>query len=199
MGGYYSGRRASNEKSIEAFYAIDICQLYRDGALTTGKITFVRFSDGYFVKIKCKEQFWGWKHCLKVKYPIWGSDHKIEVKDQVIGFEMVDVLKGKAQRPYFFCPQLECHASKLFLGDTGFAHRSYHGNLYDIQRMGHFDRSIKSCRKIQEKLSCSLAGAASEPPSRPKGMHRKTYARYLKKHARASRGIIQQLGSMAFM
>lgn len=196
MGGYYSGRRASTKKSMEAFHAIDVCQLYRDGALTTGKVTVVRFSDGYLVRITCKEKFWGWEHCLRIQYPVLGDDNEYKTKEQVIGFEMIPVLKGKAQRPYFFCPRLECHASKLFLGDTGFAHRSYHGNLYDIQRMGHFDRAIKSCNEIKKKLSCFSDGAASDSPSRPKGMHRKTYVRYLAKHAKASRHIFYALGPL---
>ena len=197
MGGIFSGQGASHKPSLENLYSIDVCKLYRCGALQTGTKMKYRYSDGYFLKMECKEKFWGWDHCLHIRYPVVGEDNRVKMKEQVIGFEMVDVLNGKAKRPYFFCPQLECHASKLYLGDTGFGHRSYHGYLYESQRQGHFDRAIRTCNNIKKKLSCLEGHSASEKPIRPKGMHRKTYAKYVKKHNSASRSIFYRLGPLA--
>lgn len=196
MGGIYSGRQASHEPCIEDFYSLDVCLLYRRGFLEPNVEDVLWLPNGYGIEIVCKENYWGWERCIIVEYLSRQADGKIKRNEQVIGIEFVDVLNGKARRPYFYCPKLEERVSVLILGDSGFAHRTYYGYLYRIQRLGHFDRAVMSGRKIKNKLGCSDSDAASDPPFRPKGMHRKTFRKYQRKHAKAVWPIIAKIGHM---
>ncbi|MFK0572920.1 hypothetical protein [Endozoicomonas sp.] len=186
MGGYNSGKKGSGEKSVEDFYSLDVCWLYQQGMLKPGKRGIVRLGNDFAVKVKCKAKFWGWQQCLYVWYPVWNEAGKIETREQVIGFEMVSTLNGKSQRPYFFCPMLEIRAGKLLMGSNGFAHRKWYGPLYHGQTLGHFDRAIRACRVIRNRLGSAEMEFATDRPDRPKGMHQSTYRKYLEKHARAA-------------
>lgn len=194
MGGCNSGRKSSGEKNVEDFYALDVCWLYRKGLLEPGRKTVIRFGKAFAIKMECKTRFWGWEQCLYVKYPVWNDAGKIETREQVIGFEWVSTLKGKTRRPYFYCPMLEIRAGKLLMGHNGFAHRRWYGLLYYSQTLGYFDRSLKSCRAIKDLLGNTAAEFATDPPQRPKGMHQKTYRKYLNKHRRAALPAIARMG-----
>ncbi|WP_299735636.1 hypothetical protein [uncultured Endozoicomonas sp.] len=194
MGGYNSGRKASGAKCVEDFYTLDICQLYRQGFLKPRQKTVIRFGQSFAIKLECKINFGGWDQCLHVKYPVWNEVGQIETKEQIIGIEWFSTLKGKTYRPYFYCPMLEIRAGKLLMGKKGFAHRRWYGPLYHGQTLGHFDRSIRSCRAIKDRLGDTAAEFATDSPQKPKGMHQKTYRNYLKKHRRASLPALSQMG-----
>ena len=193
MGGYNSGRKASEKPSIDDLYALDVCQLYRDGVLNDDRSIVIRFRDGYVVRIQCRYDYWGWKQCLEIKYPIHLDNHQLGTGSQVIGIEWRPVLNGRSQRPYFLCPSLEILASKLFLGDLGFTHRKTHDCLYRTQRLGHFDRAVRACRRIQSKLGCVDGNAASDEPSKPKGMHQTVFKGHCMNHKKAANIILQHL------
>lgn len=196
MGGYLSGRQASNIPSIEDHYSLDICLLYRRGFLEPEVKNVFWFPDGFEILITCKADYRSWSRCIIVEYLSRRSDGKVQHIKEVVGIEMVGVLNGKAQRPYFHCPKLEKRAGVLILGNRGFAHRTYYRYLYRIQRQGHFDRAVTSGKKIKEKLGGSDQEAATDPPVRPKGMHRKTFNKLRKKHAKAVAPIMEKIGHM---
>lgn len=196
MGGYLSGRQASSRPSIEDHYSIDVCLLYRRGFLEPGVENVFWFPDGYEVLIACRTNYRGWPLCITVVYLSRLPEGKVRLMKEVIGVEMVDVLNGRAQRPYFHCPKLGKRVGVLILGNKGFAHRTYYRYLYRIQRQGHFDRSVTSGRKVKEKLGGSDREAATDPPDRPKGMQWKTFNRLRKKHAKAVAPIMEKIGHM---
>ena len=194
MGGYNSGRKSGGEKTVEDFYSLDICWLYRQGLLEPGRRAVVRFGKAFAIKLECKANFWGWEQCLHIHYPAWNSAGKIETRVQTVGFEWRNTLNGKTRRPYFFCPMLEIRAGKLLMGNNGFAHRTWYGPLYHGQTLGHFDRSIRTCSAIRNKLGSAATELATDPPDRPKGMHQTTYRKYLKNTLIASRPAKARMG-----
>ena len=196
MGGYLSGRQASSKPSIEDHYSLDICLLNRRGFLEPEEKNVFWFSDGYEILITCRADYRGWSLCIIVQYLSRLSDGKIQCIEELIGIEIVDVLNGKAQRPYFHCPKLARRVGVLILGNRGFAHRTYYRYLYRIQRQGHFDRAVTSGRKIKQRLGGSDQEAATDSPDRPKGMHRKTFNKLRKKHARAVAPIMEKIGHL---
>ncbi len=195
MGGYFSGRKAGGKKSIEDFLSLDICWLYRLGVLEPGRRCVLRYHNGYAILVECNELVYGKLYCLYIQYEMQNGGN-IDLRIQVINYEWVSVLNGKTQRPYFICPVMDVRAGKLLLGEQGFVHRTYFDNLYRIQRLGHFDRAIKSCNRIKFRLGCLDSSAATDPPEKPKGMHERTYRKYLYRHSKSAEPIIALLGDM---
>ena len=88
------------------------------------------------------------------------------------------------ERPWFLC---DCgrRVVALYAGPGGFACRSCHGLSYQSQRVTDCERTASKARKIRFRLD----GSASlvEPfPARPKGMHRKRYARLWQDYQQAA-------------
>ncbi len=192
MGGYYSGRKASNKPNIDDLYSLDVCQLYRDKGLVGGNANIVRYTGGYYLTVFCLKAPSNTQLELAITYDVLCNGTLRSLR-QVVMVEWLDVLNGRARRPYFICPQSGRYASKLYLGHKGFAHRTCCGLIYRIQRLGHFDRAFESLRSIKARLKSNDADAATDPPSRPKGMHKQTYQKHLTKHYRLAAPILEKL------
>jgi hypothetical protein len=96
----------------------------------------------------------------------------------------VIVCRFGGERPWFLC---DCgrRVVALYAGQGGFACRSCHGLSYQSQRVTDCERTASKARKIRFRLD----GTASlvEPfPARPKGMHRKRYARLWRDYQQAA-------------
>ncbi|GAA4650942.1 hypothetical protein GCM10023116_32250 [Kistimonas scapharcae] len=191
MGGYLSGRPGSGKPSVEDCINLNVCNLYHKGLLEPGSRTVLKNRRGGSFLFQCRENYFGWPLCVSITWATIGSDKVRTEHNQVIGVEFVDVLNGKARRPYFFCPFTEKRVGVLVMGDRGFGHRTFYGYDYKAQRMGHIDRALNSARKVKEKVGgVNLSGALTDDLLRPKGMHKSTFARYVDQHQRAIAPIV---------
>lgn len=82
-------------------------------------------------------------------------------------------------RWWWRCPLSGRRAAKLYLppGASIFACRNAYRLAYQSQRMTALDRSYERQRRLHRKLGIECEGFDELPPPRPKGMHRKTFAR----------------------
>lgn len=82
-------------------------------------------------------------------------------------------------RAYFVCPKCLNKCSIIYAGGSRFECRKCKGLAYRSQRLTPVNRAIQQEKKIRRRLGRSIY-AQGKPP-RPKGMHRKTYKKYLSK------------------
>lgn len=198
MGGYLSGRSGSGKPSVEDCMNLNVCYLYREGLLEPGRVTVLQNHRGGSFFVQCRENYFGWPLCISITWTTIGSDKARTEHNQVIGVEFVDVLNGKARRPYFLCPFTEKRVGVLVMGDRGFGHRTFYGYDYKSQRMGHMDRAMNSAAKIKKKLGgLNLGGALTDDLMKPKCMHKNTFARYVDKHRRAIAPLAWRLAVMS--
>ena len=174
MGGYLSGRPASGKPCVEDRINLDVCYLYREGYLEPGCETVLQHRRGGSFLLQCYENYFGWPLCVSITWATIDADKTRTEHNQVIGVEFVDVLKGKARRPYFYCPFTEKRVGVLVMGERGFGHRTFYGYDYKAQRLGHIDRALNSAGNIKKKLGgVNLDGAITDELLRPKGMHKR--------------------------
>lgn len=81
------------------------------------------------------------------------------------------------QRAWFLCPASGCgrRVATLYLGSIA-ACRHCYGLVYDSQNETKWDRALRRCQNIREKLGGSGSLAEDFPP-KPKGMHWRIYER----------------------
>lgn len=93
-------------------------------------------------------------------------------------------------RAFFRCPVCGRRCSSIYFMEQGFACRQCAGLSYACQSERTWTRCKRRIRKLRSRLGWS---AFSFMPDycevRPKGMHRKTYARLLAKHEEASNAL----------
>ncbi|WP_263081276.1 hypothetical protein [Endozoicomonas sp. Mp262] len=191
MGGYYSGRKPSSKPNIDDLYSLDVCQLYRDHGLAEGNTTIVRYKNEYFLQVLCRKDQETADLQLLINFDVLCHGER-QTREQIIRVDWLEMLNGKARRPYFICPQSGRYASKLYLSYKGFAHRLHYNLVYRTQRLGHFDRAVQQMRSIKAHLN-NDSGAATDFPLKPKGMHRKTYLKLLGRHQRAAVPVLEKL------
>jgi hypothetical protein len=120
---------------------------------------------------------------LGLKYSSQAADGNWYEIDQTVVIDWTPCRFG-GERPWFQC---DCgrRVSDLYASRGGFACRSCHGLSYTSQRVTDRERQASKAQKIRFRLN----GSASliEPfPARPKGMHRKRYARLWRDYQRAA-------------
>ena len=192
MGGYHSGRKASSQPSLDDLYSLDVCQIYRDQGLVQGSTTVIRYAGGYALTVFCPADQAGTGLQLVTTYDVLCAGERQSCR-QIVRVDWLEVLNGKASRPYFICPRSGRYASKLYLSSRGFVHRTLCGLIYRSQRLGHFDRALVSLRKNKARMNVATGDAATDPPARPKGMHWRTYQKHLFKHCRISGPVLEVL------
>jgi hypothetical protein len=85
------------------------------------------------------------------------------------------------RRWWWRCPRSSRRISKLYLpaGAALFAARHVYRLVYRSRRATAFDRSHDRQRRLYRKLDAASDVFGQAPPPRPKGTHRKTYARLI--------------------
>lgn len=181
MGGPGSGNRSWKRTSpslVEDAFKLDLGDLVRTGQLVPGA-TVTELWDvhtplsnrsmmiGYYVDLTSLDDATitlmfdidGVEHCQHV--------HLTATKPRLGGLRL-----------WFLCPVTGHRARVLYLpeGKTRFASREAYGLSYRSQRDSALFRSIARAQKIRARLGGDLS-IHSPFPARPRGMHRRTYAR----------------------
>ena len=115
---------------------------------------------------------------------------------------LADEISGEAhyggRRPWFLCPKEGCgRRVAILFGGSIFACRHCHKLAYECQRETNDDRAMRRADTIRRRLGWR-PGIANPTGWKPKGMHWRTYLRFLEEYnafAQASwSGIAEQLG-----
>ena len=176
MGGYGSGgwNRTGRLTTSDAL-RLDVNSLNRSGALVPGRYSTSTWTRGAepirAINISAAEDSITLVYRSRTGDQDW-ADHRerVRVSWERVGFG--------GQRPFFHCP--DCTRRVLQLYGLGRYHcRHCHVLCYPSQRECDSDRAQRRANRIRVELG-------GEPgwqniPSRPKGMHRRTYDRLINK------------------
>lgn len=179
MGGYNSGRH-SGRPTIESGLMLDINLLLRKrhirpGQHVSGSLTWSNTrtgeetaSIGYEANLVSPEAAWARLH-----YTVNGTP-----KDYRVWIEASACNYG-GERWWWICPLSGRRVVKLCLppGATLFAARGAYRLAYSSQREGPMDRTRARQARLYRKLGVEYDHYEQPPPSRPKGMHFRTYKR----------------------
>lgn len=170
MGGFFSGRRnQGGRQTTSAFRSIDVRWLQRKGLLKSGAAATLRWSvDGSTL----------------TSLQVQTEDDQVifTVKDREAYRVHLDWSKchlGGA-RPWFLCPICSRRVALIYCGDT-FACRHCRQLAYASQREVGYVRAVRKMDRLRDKLGWG-PGIISGDRSRPKGMHRRTFARLAAEH-----------------
>lgn len=182
MGGMGSGRRyQSGKNTTNAFRALDVRQLQRDGCLKPGiSSTTSWLSNGANIG---SIQIHSHADYVTLDYRHQRAGEDWEDKRYSVSLDRSDCHYG-SQRTWFRCPVDGCNrrVALLYLGRAGiFACRHCYNLAYACQRESRDDRFARQADKIRDKLGWHR-GILNPNGSKPKGMHWKTYWRLRAKH-----------------
>jgi hypothetical protein len=179
MGGFGSGREG-NRIAVEACLSLDVNQLLQQGLLRSGACALRSWThDGEEIAFLGLRVRFGLLH-------LEGLDHRSEARkiDHVVSTTSTPCNYG-GSRPWFFCPNCDRRAGKLYLplGGRHFLCRRCYDLAYTSQWEEPWWRAKRRARKLWQRLG----GDPDDDfiPSRPKGMHRATFERLVAEAERA--------------
>jgi hypothetical protein len=152
---------------VEATPQLDVCYLARAGLLEPGATSLLTWRNrGPDVATGALR-----RSCQHIEVRTsWGADLAISVTTTTTSF-------GGARR-WLVCPSCGRRAGVLYAGGYGFACRGCAHLAYASTRENAMDRALERVQAFHRRLGGT--GAVHEPLPRPKGMHRRTYARLLR-------------------
>ena len=179
MGGSGSGRTAGmgllRDKCHE-YHSVDLAWLRRNGYLRTGydgsitwslagnKTGWIQYrveSDGLWFSYRTRPRGGEWRDV-----------------DELIPFTY-SATNFQGQRRWFLCPSCK-RKCRILYGGSLFRCRCCQGLKYEGQYAPSYGRAATMCHQLRKKLGYS--GALSDPfPTKPKGMHWRTYERLRRK------------------
>jgi hypothetical protein len=119
----------------------------------------------------------------------WGPERRKEDVSYPVSLSWTPCNFGRS-RPWFVCPGVvngvSCsrRVAKLYLKGRYFLCRHCHDLTYSSQQKAHRHAALRRCQRIRQKLGGTPN--MTEPfPSKPKGMHLKTYLRLRGKYEKA--------------
>jgi hypothetical protein len=179
MGGFGSGRYGG-QPTVESGLTLDINRLlrqrnivpggYRAGSLIWSKVaTGEKLATiGYEASLLDPDDAW-----VRLRYSANGDpqDYRVRLATSSCHFG--------GRRWWWRCPSSGRRVAKLYLppGAKKFAARAVYRLAHRSQRGTALDRSHDRQAKLYRKLGADYRVFEQPPPPRPKGMHRKTYAR----------------------
>jgi hypothetical protein len=184
MGGQGSGR-FSDRPSIESGLALSLPRLRRDGLVRPGRVFRGELEWVSMGSPEHRPKIWLEAHCrdpydalLCLQYEHSGVPVYLQVplattKPNFGGF-----------RWWLVCPITARRAQILYLPagrGRHFAHRTFWGLGYDLQRLSGMSLSLERAHRFRAKLDGMSPGDCE--PQRPKGMWQRTYERRLRKWA----------------
>ncbi len=186
MGGPGSGNayRWGAKASTGACDRFDVTGLYRGGWLRPGAVGSARWERGGRVTSSI-----GWAvvgedgaaTAVELRYAAGGE----EVRTRVALAWTACYFGG--QRPWFVCPGAGCgRRAAVLYGGRFFRCRRCHGLAYESTRQSPGERALGKAQRIRVRLG-GTANMLEPFPSRPKGMHRRTYERVAREAAAAER------------
>ena len=171
MGWSRGGRRTTGD-----FSELDVRYLSRNGNLRPGTSSTLRWSrNGVDVSsIGIRSTFDSVVLSYKRKSP---GSNEWKSEEYPVYLRWTPCNYG-GTRPWFLCPAQGCGRRVAVLYGGGiFACRHCHGLNYRSQHEQAWDRALTRYQKIRVKLG-GHPGDAYAFPSKPKGMHRRTYERW---------------------
>jgi len=179
MGGYGSGQRYGGPTADES-RRIDIAWMIRKrfaipGAILSGTLSWSR-GDEPAGNISYTADMFDPQHAaLVLKYTITESSEKRDYTQRIRLSYTVPQYGGK--RWWMHCPVNGQRVGKLYmpLNAEAFASRTAWRLGYQSQRVAKRDAVFERLFRLQKKLGCPQGWEM--PIRRPKGMHRRTYAR----------------------
>jgi len=177
LGGIGSGgHNSSGRMTVEDCRCIDVNELKRFGYLRPNSGTLTWYREGEAVASIYVRGGWG---SVKLSYRTKGYwDEGWEPVEQKIPIFWQPCHFG-GERPLFVCPYCAQHAIKLHLRSRFYC-RECQNLTYESRREDKISRRIYRAQRLREKLGGS-PNLSLPFPSKPKGMHWKTYARYVEK------------------
>ena len=174
MGGFGSGRPSGKESTFD-YAQLDVRDLQRRGLLTPGLVTTLRWNgeDGHGASITA--------HVEAGKLILSYTQFDDGAPESKSGTYVIQTVRTKCNyggaRAWFLCPARGCGRRVAILyGGRIFACRHCYRLTYDCQTGSAQDRSLYRAAGIRRRLGGS-EDLCDPFPSRPKGMHRRTYDR----------------------
>jgi hypothetical protein len=175
MGGYGSGPRGYSSKDTTSGYLrLDVRWLQREGFLVPGRNSDLVWSRNGEpignVGMRCRMD----DVVLSYRHRRHDEPWRNEEYPVPVGWTPCNY---GGTRPWFHCPVVGCGRRVAILYGSGiFACRHCHQLAYESQRETAYSRALSRAQAIREKLGGS-ACIADPFPSKPKGMHWRTYER----------------------
>jgi hypothetical protein len=192
VSGYGTGK-----PTLDSLHALDIRYLRREGLLMPHGLRSLHWSDVYTgertATIDYRVSGLTWDHADEVHlvYRVTPQGGEPRHHDYAVEVSWTRCHLG-GERPWFHCPECGRRVAKLYLAGDLFLCRPCHGLTYEscnehpvwgkATRAG--DRAF-AIRQLLGDETRDFAFSARVPP-RPKGMHRKTYARLREEHERCA-------------
>lgn len=182
MGGYGSGqwyRYGTKHDTTEGKLPLDVRILHRKGLLERGFTFTSRWWRGSDPERGSSISGVVGVHGVVLFYRHRNRDGEWEDIRQPVSLEWTRCHYG-GERPWWTCPACRRRVAVLFAAGKYFACRHCYDLVYPSQNEGLRDRTLRKAQKIREKLGGS--GSMVEPfPDKPKGMHWKTYRRWVER------------------
>lgn len=177
MGGYGSGRRSmhSVRPTVESYRSLDIGKLQKQGALQSGSVASMSWSDNRTGKTVASfgARTSSGKVVFSYRYARRGDDWQ-DVEEPV-AITWTSCNYG-GRRPWFICPGCSRRVAILYMGGRNFLCRHCHGLAYASQRETWSDRSMRRARKIRQRFGGGVSLLDPFPP-KPKWIRWNTYWR----------------------
>ena len=203
MGGLGSGRLSgSGRGKVEDCRSINVNRLQKEGCLRPGWSGIWQWTANgervAWINLRASAD------CVTLSYRVGiGGDEWQDVNETV---RIVRVpCRFGGSRSYFICPGIVngvgCgrRVAKLYVASTYFLCGRCYRLAYASQREDRYDRASRRANKIRMRLG-GEPGIGEAIPSRPKGMHRRTYKRLqsavINAEILAEEGLVMLLGRM---
>ena len=176
MGGYGSGRRYDSRDTTGSYLQLDVRRLQRDGALVPGRASTRQWSrNGEGVgSINLIMKPSG----LTLSYRQRSYGEEWQQMEYTVGVEWTRCNYG-GERAWFLCPARGCGQRVAILyGGKIFACRRCYGLAYESQQEDRGYRALRRTQNIRIRLGGS-GRMADAFPRKPKGMHWRTYHRFV--------------------
>lgn len=186
MGGRNSGRRYryDTKTTTNECLFLDSRYMKRQGFLVPGIGGTLRWSSGGHETGSIG--FTVYADRLDLNYRINGEP----VKDSILLGKTPCNYGG--HRYWFICPSCGKRQAVLYSPAGLFRCRKCHGLPYSSQMESNSDRASRKANKLRKRLG-GEEGALNPIPSRPKGMHNKTYDRIVSQITEAEEAVFAEL------
>jgi len=176
MGGYGSGRWGSRKPTAEQLKRLDLARLCRDGSLRPGTVSRIGWSRGGEEAGDISVVTDG--DTLRLMYRTRNGDGPWRDIDERVCLTWTKTRFG-GRRQWFCC--LGCgRLCRVLFGGSLFRCRHCHKVRYSSQAETRADRATRAMFKIVHLLDPTAQ--INELPSKPKGMHWRTYERLAERY-----------------
>jgi hypothetical protein len=189
-GSYY---RFGSRDRVEDYLSLDVRRWWRDGWLESGtdfSITWERrYREDSSIGVRVLGDSGAESACAVELSYSRGPEGRKEDISYALPLSWTACNFG-GSRPWFVCPGVvngvSCsrRMAKLYLKGRYFLCRACHDLAYSSQQEGHRHAALRRCQRIRQKLGGTV-NMTKPFPSKPKGMHLRTYLRLRGKYEKA--------------